>query len=66
MQPINIRGKSIEALSDFEYLGSVVEAHGKVMKAVEDKFARASRAFGALSRPVFQDGSLSIKTKQKV
>ena len=33
---------------------------------VEDKIARASRAFGALCRPVFNDGNLSRGTKRMV
>ena len=53
-------------MTEFKYLGSVVEAHGEVLKDVEDKIARASRAFGALCRPVFQDNNLSLKTKRMV
>ena len=66
LQPISIREDSIEAVTEFKYLGSVVEAHGEVLKDVEDKIARASRAFGALCRPVFQDSNLSLKTKRMV
>ncbi len=36
------------------------------MKDVEDKIARASRAFGALCKPVFRDNDLSMKTKTLV
>ena len=66
LQPITIRGDSIEVVPDFRYLGSIVEAHGEVLKDVEDRIARASRAFGALCRPVFQDRSLSLRTKRMV
>ena len=66
MQSVIIRGESIEAVTHFNYHISVVVAHGEVMKNEEDKIAKASRAFGALCRPVFQDGSLSLKTKWKV
>ena len=48
------------------YLGSIVEAHGEILKEVEDRIARASRAFGALCRPVFQDNQLSLETKRMV
>ena len=53
---------------EFRYLHveSVVEVHGEVMKDVEDRVARESRAFGALCRPVFQDKKLSFKTKRMV
>ena len=48
------------------YYGSIVEAHGEILKEVEDRIARASRAFGALCRPVFQDNQLSLETKRMV
>ena len=63
LQPINIRG---EAVTDFRYLGSMVEAHGELMKDAEGRIGRASRAFGSLCRPVFHDGNLSLKTKRMV
>ena len=66
MQPIVIRGAPIEVISEFKYLGSVVEAQGDTLKDVENRIARASSAFGALCRPVFQDNSLSMKTKRMV
>ena len=52
--------------SDVAPLGSVVESHGGVMLDLDDKIARASRAFGALQKPVFRDGSLSLVTKKVV
>ena len=60
MQPIIISWECIKAVTDFKHLGSVIEVHGEVMKDVEDKIVRASRAFGALCRPVLQDGSLHV------
>ena len=33
---------------------------------MEDRIARAARAFGALCRPVFQDNKLSLETKRMV
>ena len=66
LQPIHIGGETIEAVSSFRYLGSVLESHGEIWMDVEDRVARASRAFGALCRPVFCNGSLSRKTKRMV
>ena len=66
LQPISIRGDTIETVPEFRYLGSIVEAHGEILKEVEDRIARASRAFGALCRPVFQDNKLSLETKRMV
>ena len=65
-QPIIIRGQPIEVVDAFKYLGAVVEGKGEVLLDVEDKIARASRAFGALCRPVFNDGNLSRRTKRIV
>ena len=36
------------------------------MLDLDDNIARASRAFGALRKPVFRDSSLSLVTKQVV
>ena len=65
-QPIIIHGQPIEVVDAFKYLGAVMEGKGKVLLDVEDKIARASRAFGALCRPVFNDGNLSRGTKRMV
>ena len=66
LQPISIGGDTIESVPEFRYLGSIVEAHGEILKEVEDRIARASRAFGTLCRPVFQDNKLSLETKRMV
>ena len=63
LQPIHIGGETIEAVSSFRYLGSVLESHGEIRMDVEDRVVRASRA---LCRPVFCNGSLSRKTKRMV
>ena len=53
-------------MSKFKYLGSVVKACGEVLKDVEGRVEKASSAFGALCKPVFQDSSLFFKTKRMV
>ena len=63
LQPINIRGEAIEAVSDFRYLGAIVESDGGILKDVGDRIACASKAFGALRRPIFGEKDLSLKTK---
>ena len=45
----------MECVTDFKYLGSVVEAKGGVEKEICEKIAKASRAFGMLRDPVFRD-----------
>ena len=65
MQPIFI-GEEIKAVTNFRYLGSIIEASGDIKMEVEDRIGQASRAFGALRRPVFGDKDLSLKTKRLV
>ena len=48
-------------MSTFRYLGAAVNAHGELLKDVEDTVA-----FGAFCRPVFHGGDLSLKTKRMV
>ena len=64
--PLCIGGSVVDTVPSFRYLGSVVESHGGVVLDLDDKIARASRAFGALRKPVFRDSSLSLVTKQVV
>ena len=64
--PLCIGSSVVDTVQSFRYLGSVVESHGGVMLDLDDKIARASRAFGALQKPVFRDGSLSLVTKKVV
>ena len=66
LQPLQLAGGSVECVTDFQYLGSVVEAKGGVGKDVCERIAKASRAFGMLKEPVFRDRILSITTKRLV
>ena len=66
LQPISIRDEFIEVVSEFRYLGAIVEACGGVVNDMADRIARASRAFGALCKPVFKYGGLSLATKRMV
>ena len=66
LQPLIIGGMAIEVVSDFWYLGAIVESKGETMKDVEERITRASKAFGALCRPVFRDSTLSLVTKRMV
>ena len=66
LQPLQLAGGSVECVSDFQYLGSVVEAKGGVEKEVCERIAKASRAFGMLKEPVFRDRNLSLTTKRLV
>ena len=65
-QPIIINEKRIDVVSDFRYLGVIIEATGAVRKYIEDRVAKASRAFGALKKAMFINNSLLLKTKRLV
>ena len=43
---------------------SVVESHGEVALDLDDKIARASKAFGSLRKSVLQDSSLSRRERK--
>ena len=64
--PTRIRGEVIEMVGVFKYLGAAVEESERVKKDVEGRIALASRAFGALRRPVFKDKHLSLRTMHLV
>ena len=50
-------------LLTFKYLGAIIEENSDVKRDVEDRIARASRAFGALKRLVFRDNDISLRTE---
>ncbi len=53
----------IDSVREFPYLGSL---SGRMDVDVEKRIAKASRAFGALRKAVFQDKNLTLVTKRKV
>ena len=64
--PLNVCNEEIESVSEFQYLGSIVSARGRVDTDVSRRIAQASRAFGALRQSVFIDKDLRVATKRKV
>ena len=62
--PIAVEGGVIENVEEFPYLGSVIASSGTVDADVEARIAKASRAFGALRKPVFMDKNLRLETKR--
>ena len=54
----------VESVSEFQYLGSMVERSGRVDTDVERRVMQASRAFGCLRRAVFKDRDLTVRTKR--
>ncbi len=66
MRPLSLGEGEVECVKEFKYLGSIIEDRGGVVKELGERIAKASRAFGALSMPVFRDSNLSLKTKRRV
>ena len=66
LRPVYIKGEPRDALKEFKYLGAIIEPHGGIERDAQDKVARALRAFGALSKPVFCDDDLSLLPKTLV
>ena len=62
--PIKVEDGTIEHVSEFQYLGSVITESGRIDEEIDRRIANASKAFGALRQAVFRDHNLSITTKQ--
>ena len=64
--PIIVGDASISHVPDFRYLGSLIDNSGRSSRDIGAHRSAASRAFGALRRPVFLNTHLSITTKRLV
>ena len=64
--PLIVCGEEIESVTEFQYLGSIVSSCGRMGADVGRRIAQASKAFGALRKPVFMDKDLLLTTKRKV
>ena len=53
-------------VNTFPYLGSNITNDGEIALDVESRIAKASRAFGCLRGPVFQNSNFSVSTKRAV
>lgn len=56
----------VESVCEFPYLGSVVDASGRMDSDIDRRIAQASKAFGALRKSVFSDKDLLVQTKRKI
>ena len=59
-----VRGE-IGSVDEFMYLGSVIAVSGRMDTDVDNRVAKASRAFGALRKAVFLDRDLSLCMHQE-
>ena len=64
--PVVLSGSSIPHVTDFRYLGSLVDILGRSSLDIRSRIAAASKAFGALKKPVFRNTHLSVSTKRQV
>ena len=56
----------METVKEFQYLVSVVQSSGRMDADVNSRLAKASKAFGALRKAVFQDKDLRLVTKKRI
>ena len=63
---VQLDGGVINVVDHFTYLGSNISRDGEVTMDVDCRIAKASRAFGCLRRPIFQDKHFSVATKRQV
>ena len=62
---IQVNGKSLENVSEFKYLGSLLTEDSNVEKEVKTRIALASTAFQRM-RPIWKSSIYSTKTKLKL
>ena len=62
--PLQVSDIQLEAVSHFKYLGSILHQNGLSESDVKERIARASRAFGMLRKPIFNNRSLSVPLPQ--
>ena len=53
-------------VTEFKYLGSIVEAKGGIAQKVGERIAKASKTLVHYGKPVFRDSNLSLRTKRKM
>eukprot|EP00117_Sycon_ciliatum_P040682 scpid34913/ scgid5748/ RNA-directed DNA polymerase from mobile element jockey; Reverse transcriptase len=65
-EPVSLGESTIEAVDSFTYLGSVIHRDGQSSHDVQSRLAKASRVFGSLRVPVFENRSLSLRCRRRV
>ena len=66
MLPMTVDYGSIECVKEFQYLGSIIAADGRIDVEVDKHLANGSKAFGALLKAVFTNINLCVTTKRQV
>ena len=66
LQPMTVDGGSIECVTKFPFLGSLIAANGRIDVEENKEIACASNAFGALCLSMFKNNQLSATTYSRV
>ena len=61
---LELGGGSVEVVKEFKYLGSLIEAHGRMTGEVTHQIAQASKVLSELRSSVFTACDLSLETKR--
>ena len=64
--PILVGDDRIESVIEFQYLRSVIASSGRMLPDIDQRIAKASRAFGALRKSWFNSRDLRVETKSMV
>ena len=64
--PMKLGEEEIQSVNEFPYLGSQADSSGRMAMDMERWISQASKAFGALRKPVLLDHNLKISTRRKV
>ena len=59
-------GGTSDSMDKFPYLGSIVDASGRMDVEVEKKIAPASRACETVRKHMFLDRNIRLNTKRKI
>ena len=66
LAPVCVGSNQIECVTEFRYLGSIIDTSGRCSIDISSRIAAASRAFGSLRKPVFNNHHLSVRTKKNI
>ena len=66
LAPLQLNGGAVEVVREFKYLGSLVEASGRMTGEIDQHIVQASKALGSLRSAVFLAHDLSLETKRLV
>ena len=64
-KPVPVRGKELEEVQDFKYLGSFISANSNIDREVSSRVGQAAQAFKRLSN-ILKSTTLHTRTKLKI